>query len=469
MEQYLALKPEGEYVYDACDVLDAIEVIEKDKEKEAAALTKVEKQHEEIPSIRDVLTADDDDEKYGIKSLEKMMEKERKLFFLRNLLSIKYYLRQEYDKAREQAELVIKEDAANIHAHCNQIMIAAAQNDDETLKKEIEKIKKHRTENMNELNRIALTLLEYSSPQDALPVLKHMYTKAPYEHTVIHKLAICCYAMDDYKRSIELYDLITKIDETDDVAVYYRNVCNTAMKTGNKRGGLVLDYEVPMDEVVSRISRIKSFIQLSFDEQLEMWKNDSATVRLLIWGVRSRDMGVKRAMLTLISTFNDKRAELVLRDFLLREDEPDELKREVFALLAHMHAKEPFVAYIGGDLIESHVDMVEFMNKVPKPYRDVLSMCIEKMEANYSSSALFAAINIWKRYIEAHKDNFTTINKNQVTALSVALEYSAAKVTGVDVSRYELCAKEQISPARFEHAYAKIEPYITEEVSGEEE
>ncbi len=462
LEQYLSMDSDGEYACEACDVLDAIDAFEREQEKEPYRKTELREVKEPIPSIHEVLTAEDDDEKFGIAAIEKMIIKDKKLFFLRNLLAVKHFLKQEFDKAEAQTALVLQEDASNIHAHCNNVMIAFASKNEEVLRRELEYIKNYRTENMNELNRIGLTLLEYSSAGEALPVLKHMYSKAPYEKTIVHKLAICYYALEEYKKSIELYDRLLKMDEKDDVAFYYRGICKNALSTGTKRGALVLDYEVPMDEVVSRIARIKEFVQLSFEEQIDMWQKDVATERLIIWGIRCHDLGVKRAMLALISTFEDKKAELELRKFLLNEHENDELKREVFALLAQMQAKDPYIAYVGGALVESRVDRIDFMEKIPKIYRDVLTNCIERMEQRYSTDALIYATHTWKKFITANTDGLKPINRNQAEALTAVLEYRAANAVGENISKYELCEKYNISSTRFENALAKLNAYTND-------
>ena len=364
LEQYLSMESDGEYAVEAMDVLEAIDAFEQERAKENPKKTELYAVTEPIPSIHDVITSDGEDEKFGVAAIEKMISKNKKLYFLRNLLAVKHFLKQDFDKARAQTEAVFKDDASNVHAHCNNVMIAHAQKDEITFSREVEYIKKYRTENMNELNRIGLTLLEYSSPKDALPILKHMYSKAPYEKTIIHKLAICYYALEEYKKSIELYDRILKLDDKDDIAFYYRSIAKSALNTGAKRGALVIEYEVPMDEVVSKIAKIKEYVQLTLEEQLSLWQNDASFERLIIWGIRCHDVGVKRAMLALLSTFQDKKAEIELRKFLLNEHENDDLKREVFALLTQMQAKDPYIAYIGGALVESRVDRIDFMENL---------------------------------------------------------------------------------------------------------
>ncbi|MBQ2662419.1 MAG: tetratricopeptide repeat protein [Clostridia bacterium] len=459
IEQYLSMEPDGEYACDACDMLEAIFMYENEKAKDKEKI-KLHAVREPLPSIHDVIMAEDDDEKFGVEAIEKRITKDKKLFFLRNLLTIKFFLKHDYKKAEEYTNLVLQDDLDNVHAHCNRVMIASASNNDEMLNKELDYIRSYRTENMNELNRIGLTLLEYSTPDEALPVLKHMYSKLPYDKTIMHKLAICYYALKEYKKSIELYDKLIKLDEKDDIAFYYRNICACAQNNGITRGGLVIDYEVPMDEVVERVSKIKDFVRLPFEEQLDKWKNDAPSERLIVWGTRCHDIAIKRAMLTLVSTFADKKAEILLRKFLLHENENDDLKREVFGLLAQMQAESPFIGYIGGALIESHVDRIEFMEKIPKIYRDILTNSIQNMESVYSGDALLYATHLWKNYLEANNKSLPQINKNQGEALSVVIEYFAVNKSGAVISKQELCEKYNISSTRFDNAYLKLEPFI---------
>ena len=70
------------------------------------------------------------------------------------------------------------------------------------------------------------------------------------------------------------------------------------------------------------------------DELNCIWADDAAFRDLLIWAISLSDVRVKRSMLSLVFTFGDKNAEHILRDFLLRTDQPDELKRAVEAAMA---------------------------------------------------------------------------------------------------------------------------------------
>ena len=56
----------------------------------------------------------------------------------------------------------------------------------------------------------------------------------------------------------------------------------------------------------------------------------------------------------------------VLRDFLLRTDQPDELKRAVFGMLKQLGAKEPYMAYLNGRWIKGRVSLLELDYKTAR-------------------------------------------------------------------------------------------------------
>lgn len=459
LEQYITNEPNGEFVYEACDMLDILdEVIDvAQPDEQGDDLRIIKKAPRDIPDMIDILIPGNDD-RYSVSSVEKLIEEYPELYYMRNALALKLYLAHDLENAFLQIQEVFKVDPDNIHAHCNLAVLRNHEKDYESVEKEIEFLKNAQTEDMGELNRIAITFMELGNAYDAYPILKRMYMKDAYNTGIIHKLAICAYSLGDYKRAISCYDRLIKIDDRDSVARFYREVCLRAQISGSMRAGLMLDYEVPMDEIVTRIKRIKKYLEKPRAELLKLWQEGGEFERLILWGTKFHDHGIKRTMLNLIAEFGDRKAELTLREFLLREPELDQIKREVFALLNQMHAREPYLSMIDGELVESRVSMLEFMQDVPKPYRDVVTLCVDHMDKKCSSECIFNAAQIWKNYIGS-LGAYPSMNKDQTLAMAVVLEYFAVNRKGDKVTKADICREYGISSVRFDNAYAKLKPF----------
>lgn len=87
-------------------------------------------------------------------------------------------------------------------------------------------------------------------------------------------------------------------------------------------------------------------LALPGEELNRVWAEDAAFRDLLVWAISLSDLRVKRSMLSLVFTFADQNAQHILRDFRLRTDQPDELKRAVFGMLKHPRRKRAVYASI---------------------------------------------------------------------------------------------------------------------------
>jgi hypothetical protein len=94
-------------------------------------------------------------------------------------------------------------------------------------------------------------------------------------------------------------------------------------------------------------------------EIASLWKGNDRFESMLTWGLEFGDLFIKRAVAEIISGFGDKKAEDKLKSYILNADQPDDVKNEIFVLLKRMGVAEPFIAYIGGNIVEVKVGMAE--------------------------------------------------------------------------------------------------------------
>ena len=173
---------------------------------------------------------------------------------------------------------------------------------------------------------------------------KKIQQSRPYEAGVLHRLALCHYYTGDYAAAVKIYDKLLQIDKQDSIASYYRSVCRAAERGEKKPMGLVLNYQVPPEEVVQRIRRINESIHTPREELQKLWYMGSDLQILSKWALTLPDVSIKRAMLSFIASFKDKAAENILRDFALQREHGIDIKRDAFALLKNMGAKEPYLS-----------------------------------------------------------------------------------------------------------------------------
>jgi len=205
------------------------------------------------------------------------------------------------------------------------------------------------------------------------------------------------------------------------------------------------------------VRKINEVNRQPHEEQLKRWSTDENFRWLLFWSLRLPELSAKRGVLSMIASFGDSEAERVLRHFQLDQAQPDALKQDVFAMLKHMNAAEPYIAYLDGRLVQSKVSIRRAGSRVPAAYRRVFETVMESMQT-HSNSLIVEATEIFRRYMESLY-NLGTIPKlrpPQVHAVAAAIEYLACRNLGEEPNKLRLCSAYGITQVRLNNAINKL-------------
>jgi hypothetical protein len=205
-----------------------------------------------------------------------------------------------------------------------------------------------------------------------------------------------------------------------------------------------------------RINRLNEIVGTSRDDLQGVWDNGGELKNLIEWGFTLPDKGIKHALLALVSTFSDARSEEMLRDFILRREQPDELKHEALAFLTRQDAAEPYNSYLGGVLVQSRVSR-SLGGGVSKPYRDALVLCLSSMHGRRPDQVASRAVMLWERFIRGSGEALPRLSRAQSNAMAAALEYLACREAGEKAVKTDICAKYGVSALRFKNALTRLE------------
>ncbi len=449
-ERYVEEDPDGDFIYDAYDMLDALDEDEDylaEEEKRSSVYGENRLGHDLMEK---------EDFEGAIAVFKKLVEKDPQNDSARNSLALAQYCAKNYDGATEQVGIVLKNAPGNLQAHCNLAVFMSGAGDEEGMRREIEFLKSAKPEDLEDLNRVAVTLLELKEYASALKHMKKLAQKLPYDCGVVHRLAACAYGLGDYGLAIRCYDKLLSIDESDTIAKYYRSACVAAEKGEKRFKEILLSYQVPLDETFARINTLNGYIAMPPEELKAKWYPGGELEALVRWGLTLPGSGVKRAILRFLASFKDALAEIILRDFVLQRTQGIEVKKDAFGLLKYMGASEPYLSYVDGELMESRVSLVaEMPEDVPVAYTEVLERCVGSMKNVRPDACLQAAAEIWGTFT-AGLDGFPPLSGQQSIALSAALEYLACHSKDIATTKTEICGKYAISLLRLNGAMSKL-------------
>lgn len=459
LETYLQLEPDGYYAYDAADFLDLLE----DEAELADAIGMDENETLETLSIcrQAKWAADCGNLEHATALLETHLAQFPAALRAKNQLAIVQYCMGNAERAAQLADEILAADPKNVQARCSRILFLHVTGDTELAAQELEELPKLQTEDPEALASVSLLQLEMGQYAEARQTLSKLWNELPYDENVVHRMGYCRYMLGDIEGACDCYRRLLRINPDDTVAQYYLTACRKYDPKTHLKHWL-LPYRVPFVEMFRRFQQINAFFDKPHREQAELWREDRKTRNLLSWALTIPEQRSKVAIIRLIATMQDANAERVLRDFLLRTDQPDSIKREALAALKRMQAREPFMVFLEGRWVQGSVNVFELPAKLPAAYEGMLRHLAEHLLPDCTEARLAATAMLIHAYIGSFNGHFPRISANQQLSLAAALELLGRRSAGEKPDEAEIAHKYRVSLLRLHNAVKKVESCLEE-------
>ncbi len=464
--RYIQTDPDGEFSDEVYDVLDVLQ--EPDLFREAFGDTMaLERTAAYQSAAKGKRLLDSGETAKAIKMLEKVAEKNPDLHFVRNNLALAYYVNRQMDKAVQTALSVLEDDPGDLLAKCNLALFYFDKGEHELAAPYIEMLKGAQTDEPEELSRLSMTLLELGLYENACAQIKKLLKERPYDQKTLHQYGVCLYHMGKYRQAEDAWGRILRIEPRNTIAKYYKNEAHRVCEGGAPQKELHAHFQVPYEELLRRIQYLNRCVKLRQEEAQALWENGDELYDTLLWGLELTDNTIKRAMLSFAAGLGGERSERLLRDFILRRNHPDEIKREAFAMLKRMGAGEPYIAYMGKNIVEVRVNIFEgYGDELPKEYKQTIEIAIRMIREIHGDECVRLAISLWEKFVAKQKKGYTQIRSAHSWA--AALEYIACRHMGIQVSKAQLCYRYETSIGRVNSAYNKLEAALRDQLKDDE-
>lgn len=457
-DKYLQVDNEGIYSNDARDLLDILQ----DEDFFFHALEDFDLEDEQLYDMANKGKYFIDQGEYdkAVKELQKVVSRDPTLVFARNNLALAYFCNGDADKALETTEDILFEYPLNVHALCNMAIFLTDNGEVDRAEEYIKTLTGMPFMDGEDIHKIAVTLCELRRHREAYRYLKMLLQYKPYDIRILHYTAVASFNLKQYNEALSYWSKIDKISPNNTISSYYKR-CTIQILNGRRDFKEVsYNFQVSYEEMINRVKRINDYVNMPPDEQRQRWTEDDTLYNLFNWGLGLSDSGIKRAILTTVASFADEKAERFLKDFILKRDEREDLKKEALALLKRMDAKEPYIAYINDNIVEVRVSIVDLDDaQVPKKYKRVSVFTIESMAKRYEEGYEEYIKHIWYSFVkELYPDKLPRIQKIETWAAT--LEYYYCVEHGIDVSQKELAEYYSINPSSISYNLKKLEKVI---------
>ena len=127
--------------------------------------------------------------------------------------------------------------------------------------------------------------------------------------------------MKQFKAAYKYWDKVEKINPNNTISSYYKYYVKGVIENDRGFSELPYHFQVPYDEIIRRIKTIHDLLKLPGADLKNKWKNGDSLESLLRWGLKLNDAKIKKAILNVVASFRDDRAEQFLRTFVLGKSE----------------------------------------------------------------------------------------------------------------------------------------------------
>lgn len=451
--KYLNMEPYGDYVDEAEDFMDILELQTSYVEGVMGFDDKLKVFYNRAKLGKELL--DKGEYKKAINIFEQIIKEDPTLLFVKNNLSLAYFCIGDVEKAISIEKEVLTLHNDNVHANCNIALyydeMGEADERDRYLQKVMGMIDPDDPDN---LYKIGVTLCELRHHEDALNVLKMLLDYNPYDVKIIYYCGIAYLNMQRYSEAMECWDKILKLDPDNSIATFYRNRTHLHMRQLIPAEQYGYQYQVPHQEFIRRIRFINDLLAFKPSKLLDMWQSDGEFYSMIKWGLELNDDAIKGALLHIVAGFKDEKAEKLLRDFLLKKDESESLRKEVFALLKQNGVKEPYLAYMDQKLVEVKVNLIADDTKYAV-YREAAELAIKEMGGRYEGDYADYVRGIMERYLRiVPADHLINVRRKEIWA--AALEYFYCKDNGITMRMQDLAQYYDVALTSLSNAYRRL-------------
>ena len=406
-------------VYDMMDLLEEEEELEQDARDNCPGY---------LAAIKGRSLLDQGDYEKAIEVLQDAVRENQELYYARNNLALAYYYLHQIDKAVEITEKLLAEDTENVHACCNLAIFYYNKKDTAKVEEIVLQLRKLSEEDIEDTQKKALTFCELGYDEDAIVSLRKMIEFKPFDKIILHCAAVACFNLKKYKEAGFYWQSILKLDAHDTIAQYYRTMLD---KTPLPKR-LNYQFQVPYREILRRFAFLNEMVEQT--SELKRYRDDEKFLSILNWGLGMDSDDIKRSLFAVMIQIGGEKVEKILKNFALRRHEKDEMKQEALMTLSMMGVKEPYMAYIGGSLCETRINVVSVNDKMPQEYAEVLASCVYHLRRKNKREVIEYAADVWAKIAEK---GLITIRK--VEGWAAALDYYCCIMCGEKLFKHEVC------------------------------
>lgn len=448
--EYLSREPEGEFAEEAEDLLYMLSF-------ELGRPTR-----EPVPhSLPDFLQKHDEARWHlgegrflqATEILEELTQEHPEFLPARNNLALSYYYLGKLELAMVKVNEVLEADPSNLHGLCNLAILTQEIGQPEKLNQILDMLKKLVPFQLEHAYKLGITMGILGQHYMAYELFTRILKVEEFpETTLYHYAATASLNIGKIELAQRFWKQAQGIDPESDIPRFYLDQLEVWKREDFQSFQPIrYRFHLPYEEEILRMNR----------EELEGVLEEVELPALLqescAWALLNGNKQAKVQVLNVLGWNPHLDSEPMLRSFLQKREEDDELKQIALFLLRQQKAEPPFMLWYEDQWIR--LDQPDKQPEDIPKWKQVLVLCLEKME-EYEDEVRRDAKILWKAWLqEQSSTNIETIRK--VEAWAAALEYVVIKSHGLALSQTKVAEKYNVAISTVARNAKLLQPYLT--------
>ncbi len=384
----------------------------------------------------------------AIEALEKLIETQPDFMPARNNLALAYYYVGQFERAMQMVQDLLERDPHNVHGMCNFAIFMQHFGQQQSLNEWMDGLRKMMPVQPDHAFKLATTMGILGDHDTAYQLFRRIQKRGELmdDASLYHYTAVAAFHTGRLDEAAKMWEVVREMDPTSGVAEYYLNVL-VRYRESRSKVAVSYHYHLPFEEQF----RLNDITEQNFPDRL---RKDPLVRSSFFWALRYGDLQTKLQVLQAFRLIGDHEVEAALREFMLRTEENDDLKKVALFVLQSIGAAEPFQLFLRGKLTTIHTVLPESKKGLEDPtWQDILEMAIKQMRDSFSALELHEIQLIWFEYLSKEYPNIPRFYK--LGGWAAALEYVNYKIHGRSVTYEELASRYDVSTGTIRR-YVKV-------------
>jgi tetratricopeptide (TPR) repeat protein len=389
----------------------------------------------------------------ALRHLQDLEERYPKSLWLQMEIALSEYCIEEYEACEQRLFNILKEDRSYVRAKCLLALLRRGEGKKREAQEMLRSVSIPVDGTTEELGNLNVMLLEVGDYGRAEECGECLYKLLPYDPLTLHELGYAKYMLGKADEAADLYRRIVEMDAHDTVAAWYLAAAQAEPDPQKGGKGWTIQYDVPYRVAVERLRKMGKAFEKGPEFLKKRWTEDPAFRDTVAWALCSPLAPDKHGIITILAVVADQEAQRMLREYLLRSDQPDEDKQLAFGALHTYDGAEPHAMFYNGLWQFGEVIHATLPANLPQAYLKVfqrLARCAEQIACPERTVEL--AQRAFYYFVLAQKGVYRRISPTQEDAFTAAFVCMAIRFLEQQISEEALCEAYDITVRRLNNA-----------------